>query len=123
MSACPGTRWRRSGGMCGLWKPGPTPYNKNDNERSRRGESQMKIHEYQAKELLAAAGAPVPRGIVCSTAEEVGKAFDAIGGPVVLKSQVHAGGRGKGGFKGSGHRPGGADEPKTIESIAHVFKD
>src|SRR5262249_37872949 len=83
----------------------------------------MKIHEYQAKELLAAAGAPVPRGIVVSTAEEAAKAFDALGGPVVLKAQIHAGGRGKGGFKGSGYRPGGADEPKSIESILHVFAD
>src|SRR5262245_31374959 len=82
----------------------------------------MKLHEYQAKELLAAAGAPVPRGIAASTAEEVGRAFDALGGPVVLKAQVHAGGRGKGGFPGSGYRPGGADEPNSIESIAHVFR-
>jgi succinyl-CoA synthetase beta subunit len=67
----------------------------------------MKIHEYQAKELLQAAGAPVPRAIVASTAEEAAKAFDALGGPVVLKAQVHAGGRGKGKFKGSGKDFGG----------------
>jgi succinyl-CoA synthetase beta subunit len=42
---------------------------------------------------------------------------------VVIKAQVHAGGRGKGGFKGSGFRPGGADEPHTIESVKHVFAD
>jgi succinyl-CoA synthetase beta subunit len=62
----------------------------------------MKIHEYQAKELLAAAGAAVPRGIVASSPDEAVRAFDTLGGPVVLKAQVHAGGRGKGGFKGSG---------------------
>jgi succinyl-CoA synthetase beta subunit len=83
----------------------------------------MKIHECQAKELLAAAGAPVPRGIVASTAQEAAKAFDALGGPVVLKAQIHAGGRGKGGFKGSGYRPGAGDDPKSIESILHVFAD
>src|SRR3954451_24675539 len=62
----------------------------------------MKIHEYQAKELLAAAGANVPRGVVVSSPEEAVRAFDTLGAPVVLKAQVHAGGRGKGGFKGSG---------------------
>ena len=62
----------------------------------------MKIHEYQAKELLAAAGAAVPRGIVASSAAEAEKAFDQMGGPVVLKAQIHAGGRGKGRFKDSG---------------------
>jgi len=61
----------------------------------------MKIHEYQAKELLAAAGAPIPRGIVARTVEETVAAFDQLGGkPVVLKAQIHAGGRGKGHFKG-----------------------
>jgi succinyl-CoA synthetase beta subunit len=56
----------------------------------------MKLHEYQAKELLAAAGAPVPKGVVVSTAEEAGRAFDQLGGgPVVLKAQIHAGGRGR----------------------------
>ena len=63
----------------------------------------MKIHEYQAKELLAARGAAVPRGVVVSTPDEAVKAFDDFGGkPVVLKAQIHAGGRGKGEFKGSG---------------------
>jgi succinyl-CoA synthetase beta subunit len=68
----------------------------------------MKIHEYQAKELLAAAGAAVPRGLVASSPEQAQEAFDALGGgPVVLKAQVHAGGRGKGHFKGSDAKFGG----------------
>ncbi len=67
----------------------------------------MKIHEYQAKELLAAAGAAVPRGIVASSPAEAEQAFDSMGGPVVLKAQIHAGGRGKGQFKDSGHDWGG----------------
>ena len=67
----------------------------------------MKIHEYQAKELLAAAGAVVPRGIVATNVNDVLAAFDRIGGPVVLKAQVHAGGRGKGRFKNSGADFGG----------------
>src|SRR5579885_3625146 len=68
----------------------------------------MKIHEYQAKELLAAAGAPVPRGTVVASPAEAAQAFDQMGGkPVVLKAQVHAGGRGKGKFKDSGKDFGG----------------
>jgi succinyl-CoA synthetase beta subunit len=70
----------------------------------------MKIHEYQAKELLAAAGAAVPRGVLAHSPEEAVKAFDTLGGPVVLKAQIHAGGRGKGEFKGSGFPPGSAKE-------------
>lgn len=67
----------------------------------------MKIHEFQAKELLAAAGAAVPKGIVASSTADVLKAFDKTGGPVVLKAQIHAGGRGKGRFKDSGSDVGG----------------
>src|SRR5437660_705457 len=67
----------------------------------------MKIHEYQAKELLAHAGAAVPRGIVATSPAEAQRAFDDIGGPVVLKAQIHAGGRGKGSFKDSGKDFGG----------------
>ena len=60
----------------------------------------MKIHEYQAKQLLAAAGVAVPRGKVAKTADEAAKAFDELGGKIaVVKSQIHAGGRGKGRFK------------------------
>jgi succinyl-CoA synthetase beta subunit len=85
----------------------------------------MKIHEYQAKELLAAAGAPVPRGIVASTPDEAVAAFDKFGGkPVVLKSQVHAGGRGKGKFKGSGKDFGGVKyltKRDDVKSVAEVM--
>ena len=73
----------------------------------------MKIHEYQAKELLAAAGASIPRAIVASSVAEVLLAFDSIGAPVVLKAQVHAGGRGKGRFKDSGTEHGGVKFIKT----------
>src|SRR5690349_4264875 len=60
----------------------------------------MKIHEYQAKQLLAEAGVPVPKGIVARTAEEAARAFTDLGMPIaVVKSQIHAGGRGKGTFK------------------------
>ena len=57
----------------------------------------MKIHEYQAKGILAQYNVPVPRGEVAFTADEAEVAAKAIGGSVVVKAQIHAGGRGKGG--------------------------
>src|SRR5262245_9953955 len=78
----------------------------------------MKIHEYQAKKLLADAGVAVPRGIVARTPDEAAKAFTELGGKVaVVKSQIHAGGRGKGRFKEHPDQPGvvlvkSADEAK-----------
>jgi len=58
----------------------------------------MKIHEYQAKELLKRYGVRVPRGIPCFSLEDATRAAEALGGPVwVVKAQIHAGGRGKGG--------------------------
>ena len=81
----------------------------------------MKIHEYQAKDLLAAAGAAIPRGIVVSSAQEAVDAFDKLGGgPVVLKAQVHAGGRGKGRFKDSGKDYGGVKFIKNRADVAGV---
>lgn len=57
----------------------------------------MKIHEFQAKEVLRAYGVPTPRGIVAATAAAAGEAAERLGGRVVVKAQIHAGGRGKGG--------------------------
>lgn len=58
----------------------------------------MKIHEYQGKEILKKYGVAVPRGIPCFSVSEAVKAAEALGGPVwVVKAQIHAGGRGKGG--------------------------
>jgi len=57
----------------------------------------MKIHEYQAKALLAKHNVPVPRGEVARTADEAEAAAKKLGGSVVVKAQIHAGGRGKGG--------------------------
>jgi succinyl-CoA synthetase beta subunit len=69
----------------------------------------MKVHEYQAKELLAAAGASTPKHIIVSTPEEAERAFDQLsgGGGVVLKAQVHAGGRGQGQLVGYADKLGG----------------
>jgi succinyl-CoA synthetase beta subunit len=58
----------------------------------------MKIHEYQGKEVLRKFGVPVPRGIAAFSVDEAVKAAQELGGPVwVVKAQIHAGGRGKGG--------------------------
>jgi succinyl-CoA synthetase beta subunit len=69
----------------------------------------MKIHEYQGKEILRKYGVTVPRGIACMTVEEAVKAAETLGGPVwVVKAQIHAGGRGKG---------GGVKVAKTLEQV------
>jgi succinyl-CoA synthetase beta subunit len=58
----------------------------------------MKIHEYQAKEILRRFGVATPRGVACFTLDEALEAGRQLGGPVwVVKAQIHAGGRGKGG--------------------------
>jgi succinyl-CoA synthetase beta subunit len=58
----------------------------------------MKIHEYQGKEILRQFGVPTPRGIACFSVEEAVAAVKELGGAVwVVKAQIHAGGRGKGG--------------------------
>jgi succinyl-CoA synthetase beta subunit len=58
----------------------------------------MKIHEYQAKEILKKFGVTTPRGIPCFSVDEAVKAAETLGGKVwVVKAQIHAGGRGKGG--------------------------
>ena len=57
----------------------------------------MKVHEYQAKTLLANSGVPLPKGRAVATAEDAEVVAQELGGPVVVKAQIHAGGRGKGG--------------------------
>jgi succinyl-CoA synthetase beta subunit len=72
----------------------------------------MNIHEYQAKQVLAGFGVPVPKGKPAFTVEEAVKAAEELGGPVwVVKAQIHAGGRGKGGGV------------KVVKSIADVKKE
>src|SRR6266511_358999 len=71
----------------------------------------MKIHEYQAKAILAEYGVPVPRGEVAQTPAEVGATARRLGGRVVIKAQIHAGGRGKGGGVKL------ADSPEQAEQI------
>jgi succinyl-CoA synthetase beta subunit len=83
----------------------------------------MNIHEYQAKELLAKFGVPVPNGIAAMSVEEAVAAAKALPGPLwVVKAQIHAGGRGKGKFKELGQdAKGGVRLAKSIEEVeAHA---
>jgi len=57
----------------------------------------MKVHEYQAKQIMSEYGVPVPKGRVVSTPQEARQVAQELGVPVVVKAQIHAGGRGKGG--------------------------
>jgi len=71
----------------------------------------MKIHEYQAKAILAKHGVPVPRGEVAFSAAEAGDIARRLGGSVVVvKAQIHAGGRGKGGGVKLARSPGDAEK-------------
>ena len=75
----------------------------------------MKIHEYQAKAILARYGVPVPRGEVAYTADETAEIARRLGGgAVVVKAQIHAGGRGKG---------GGVKLAKTPDEAARIARD
>ena len=75
----------------------------------------MKIHEYQGKEILRSFGVPVPRGIPAFTVQEAVEAAQKLGGPVwVVKAQIHAGGRGKG---------GGVKVAKTIDDVKRIAGD
>jgi succinyl-CoA synthetase beta subunit len=78
----------------------------------------MNIHEYQAKSLLAKFGVAVPRGAVAYTPEEAERAARDLGGPVwVVKSQIHAGGRGAGRFQDD---PGGKGGVRVVKSVDEV---
>ncbi len=73
----------------------------------------MKIHEYQGKQLLARYGVTVPRGEVIRSADEVGAVVERLGLPVVVKAQIHAGGRGKG---------GGVKLARTVEEAEQIAR-
>jgi succinyl-CoA synthetase beta subunit len=70
----------------------------------------MNIHEYQARDILSAHGVPVPDGEVATTADEAERIARRLGGKVVIKAQVHAGGRGKAGGVKLADTPQGARE-------------
>ncbi|PQO31289.1 ADP-forming succinate--CoA ligase subunit beta [Blastopirellula marina] len=83
----------------------------------------MKIHEFQAKEILRQAGVAVPRSIVAKTAEEASAAYTELGGKIaVVKAQIHAGGRGKGTVKDNADQRG-VQLVKSAEEAATVAKN
>jgi succinyl-CoA synthetase beta subunit len=73
----------------------------------------LNVHEYQAKEILARYGVPVPDGELAETKEDARRVAEALGGSVVVKAQVHAGGRGKG---------GGIKLAKSADEAADAFE-
>ncbi|MGE5502448.1 MAG: ADP-forming succinate--CoA ligase subunit beta [Ignavibacteriales bacterium] len=79
----------------------------------------MNIHEHQAKAVLSEFGVPVPRGYAAFTPDEAAAGAEKLGGPVyVVKSQIHAGGRGKGKFEGLGpDAKGGVRVVKSVEDV------
>ena len=85
----------------------------------------MNIHEYQAKELLAKFGVPVPAGFAALSVEEAVEAAKKLPGPLyVVKAQIHAGGRGKGKFKELGpDAKGGVRLAKTLDEVRAAATD
>jgi succinyl-CoA synthetase beta subunit len=73
----------------------------------------LKIHEYQGKQVLASYGVPVPQGKVAYSIDEAVKAAKELGFPVVVKAQIHAGGRGK---------AGGVKLARTAEAVEEIAK-
>src|SRR3954453_15643255 len=84
----------------------------------------MNIHEYQAKNLLKKYGVSVPRGGVAYTIPEAEQVAKKLGGPVyVVKSQIHAGGRGAGRFADNPEGKGGVRVVKSVEDVASNAKE
>ena len=84
----------------------------------------MNIHEYQAKQLLAKYGVAVPRGGVAFTVEEAVTQAQELGGPVyVVKSQIHAGGRGAGGAGGAGGTGGAGGDRFGDRRRLYAFRN
>jgi succinyl-CoA synthetase beta subunit len=79
-----------------------------------QGQSGVKIHEYQGKEIFRKYGVPTPRGVACFSTEEAVEAAKTLGGKVwVVKAQIHAGGRGKG---------GGVKVAKSLDEVRDLSK-
>ena len=84
----------------------------------------MKIHEYQGKELFRKYGVPTPRGVLATTPAEAEKAAASLATPVVVvKAQIHAGARGKGGGVMLAKSPAEAKEIPLTTSIAAMNRE
>ena len=78
----------------------------------------MNIHEYQAKQLLATYGVATPQGRAAMSVDEAVKGAEELGGPIwVVKSQIHAGGRGAGRFSNDPNGAGGVRVVKSIDEV------
>ena len=84
----------------------------------------MNIHEYQAKAILKAYGAPVAAGVMITDAGEAKAAASSLPGPIyVVKTQIHAGGRGKGRFKELGpNAKGGVRVAKSVDEASGLSR-
>ena len=92
--------------------PNSIPKINDHTKKKERKFKRMNIHEHQAKELLKSFGIAVPNGFVVSSRADAEEAAKKLGGPVyVVKAQIHAGGRGKGGGV------------KVVKSVADVGKE
>ena len=125
------------GGADAATPPHPSPPLKGEGRKSRqsgdvaaqefhpKGFKQMNIHEHQAKELLKSYGAPVAEGVVIYSADEAEAAAKKLPGPLyVVKSQIHAGGRGKGKFKELGpDAKGGVRLARSIDEVVAFSKE
>ena len=81
----------------------------------------MNIHEHQAKKILKEFGAPIAAGVAITNLDEAESAIAALPGPVwVVKSQIHAGGRGKGRFKELGDDAKPEDILRVMETLGGV---
>ena len=84
----------------------------------------MNIHEYQAKQLLDKYGVAIPRGGVAHSVDEAATQAQELGGPVyVVKSQIHAGGRGAGRFKDNPDGKGGIRIVKSVEEVRESARE
>src|SRR5581483_11694925 len=114
-SFSPAPRGRREGAACcPAAAADPRGGTGGAEDRCQRTSEHMNIHEFQAKELLRRHGVAVPRGRVATTAEDAAAAARALGGSLwVVKAQIHAGGRGKG---------GGVRRAGSVEEVAEIAR-
>src|SRR5439155_11350700 len=114
----PAHRWTGSHHVAEPWTRGGSRRSWNDYYNN--GGDRVNIHEYQAKEILRKEGVPIPPGEVASTPEQVEAIAKKFGETVVVKAQVHAGGRGKAGGVKLAKSPAEAKEIAETILALHI---